>query len=180
MDFLPVGWADIVVPRFIDRWDYAHRMRNVRLAGLFAGLGYLGVLAGTIAWIVAFHAIDESLVFELTTTAGYGLAGWACWRWITTCRNNDTEPESIRGPSRWMAVASVVTAAGFAAVTHEYYESHQFFAVRHLASVPHYRLQITGGLACVVGFLLAGIGFWVASIRLRAPIPPLEAVQPAD
>jgi hypothetical protein len=70
VDFLPVGWGDIVVPRSIDRWDYAHHMRNVRLAGLLAGLGYLGVLAGTVAWIVAFHAIDESLVFELTTTAG--------------------------------------------------------------------------------------------------------------
>lgn len=60
-------------------------MRNLRLPGALIGLGFLGVLAWTIAYLSAVLPAPDTasvLVYWLTTTAGYGLAGFACWRWI--------------------------------------------------------------------------------------------------
>jgi cbb3-type cytochrome oxidase subunit 1 len=117
---------------------------------------------------------------------GYGLAGFACWRWIIRFQGTTADP--LQGtPSRWMAAASVVTAAGWAAITDYYYQSHRsaLNAIAHGAPSldvldPHYRLRMAGGLSLVVGLLLATVGFWIApsgtstaakSIEAKLPVP---------
>ena len=107
---------------------------------------------------------------------GYGLAGFACWRWIVRCRETNADP-SWSSPSRWMAAASVVTAAGWAAVTYAYYFNHQSLLRldTHTISIaildPHYRLRMAGGLSIVAGLLLAGAGFWIVA---SGPVSSIE------
>jgi len=146
-------------------------MGNLRLPGVLAALGYLGVVAGTVAWIVAFRSTNEILVDQIAMTVGYGLAGFACWRWMVGCRNANVDRRLARTPSRWMAAASVVTAASFAAITYMYYQNHQYFQQQNGPGFvdPHYRLRMAGGGAIVLGLLLAGIGFWIASSGIRTP-----------
>lgn len=146
-------------------------MRNFRLPGFLIALGYLGTVAGTVAWIVAFRPPNEFFVSQIATTAGYGFAGFACWRWIVGHGQATAEPRLMLSPSRWMAAASVVTAASFAAPTYYFYQEHRFFLQHHAVFGPlygHYRLQMLGGAAFVVGLLLAGVGFWIASNSVEA------------
>jgi hypothetical protein len=160
---------------------------NLRLPGVLVALGYLGIAAGTVAWLVALYRQNpwEIYVTEGAQILGYGLAGFACWRWILRCRATNSDP-SQAAPSRWMAAASVVTAAGWAAITYFYYQNHQ-----NLVGVathgggssvtvfdPHYRLRMAGGLSIVVGLLLAGVGFWIAASRTRVETKPIEAAIP--
>ena len=160
-------------------------MRKLRLPGVLIVLGYLGIVAGTVAWLIALYRQNpwEIYVTEAAPIVGYGLAGFACWRWIVRCQA--TSP-SQAAPSRWMAAASVVTAAGWAAITYFYYQNHRNL-VRELThgggpSVavldPHYRLRMAGGLSIVVGLLLAGVGFWIASVGTRTASQPEEAAVP--
>jgi hypothetical protein len=102
-----------------------------------------------------------TLVYWLTVTAGYGLAGFACWRWIVGNWKAEDRGATIRGPVRWMAAASVVTAAGVATITYELYQNQPSFSLGTLDF--HYWLRLAGDVAGTLGFLLAAVGFWVAS-----------------
>jgi hypothetical protein len=163
-------------------------MRNLRLPGVVIALGYLGIAAGIVAWLVALYRGNpwEVYVSEAAPIVGYGLAGVACWRWIVRSQVMNADP--LQGaPSRWMAAASVVTAAGWAAMTYFYYQLHQNFVHERLpggysgaALDPHYRLRMAGGLSTVVGLLLAGVGFWIASSRTRTATRPIEAAIPVQ
>lgn len=138
-------------------------MRNLQLPGALIGLGFIGVLAWTIANLIAILPTFDTgtvLVYWLTTTAGYGLAGFACWRWIVG-NWNAKSGSAIRGPSRWMAGASFLTAAGVAALTYQVYQDHQPLALDSLDY--HYGLHLFGDVAGTLGFLLAAAGFWIAS-----------------
>ncbi len=89
-------------------------------------IGYLGIAAGTVAWLMALCLQNpwEIYVSGAAPTIGYGLAGFAFWRWIIISKVTNADP--LQGaPSRWMAAASVVTAAGWAAATYFYYQIHQ-------------------------------------------------------
>ena len=139
-------------------------MRNPRLPGALIGLGFIGVLAWTIANLIAILPTFDTgtvLVYWLTTTAGYALAGLACWRWIVGNWNAKRSGSAIRGPSRWMASASLVTAAGVAALTYQVYQDHQPLALDSLDF--HYGLRLFGDIAGTLGFLLAAAGFWIGS-----------------
>jgi hypothetical protein len=143
---------------------YACAVRNLRVPGALIGIGFVGILAWTVAYLIAVLPASDTatvLVYWLTTTAGYGLAGFACWRWIVGNWNKDDGGAAIRGPSRWMAAAALVTAAGVAALTYQVYQDRPSFALDNLDL--HYGLRLGGDAAGTLGFLLAAAGFWIAS-----------------
>ena len=141
---------------------------DLRLPGALIGLGFVGVLAWTVTYLIAVLPTPDTgttLVYWLSTTAGYGLAGFACWRWIVgNQKANGGSP--IRSPSRWMAAASLVTAAGVAALTYQTYQNRPAFALTNIDL--HYGLRLGAAVAGTLGFLLAAVGFWVASNARRA------------
>ncbi|HEY5384097.1 MAG TPA: hypothetical protein VIJ56_02605 [Acidimicrobiales bacterium] len=139
-------------------------MRTLRLPGVLIGLGFAGIVLWTAAYLAAvlptFDAAATT-VYWLTTTAGYGMAGYACWRWIAGSWKTEDGGATIRGPVRWMAAASVVTAAGVATLTYTLYQHHPSLSLGTLDF--HYGLRLAGDIAGTVGFLLAAVGFWIAS-----------------
>ncbi len=141
---------------------YDRKMRNLRLPGALISLGFIGVLAWTIANLIADQpARGDTWVYLIATTVGYGLSGFACWRWIRVNWKAPTSGLSVRAPSRWMAAASVVTAAGVAALTYQLYQEHPTFALDNIDL--HYGLRLAGDFAGTLGFVLAAAGFWIAS-----------------
>ena len=77
----------------------------------------------------------------------------------------------------------MVVAVGYGIFTYYYYQFHQqLLGYRPLTGPvdPHYRLRMAGGAAYVVGFVLAGIGFWIASSAVRTaahePVEPSVVV----
>jgi hypothetical protein len=161
-------------------------VRTLRLPGVLIVLGYVGIATGTVAWLVALGHINpwEFYLANATPTAGFALAGFACWWWIVACRAAKTDPRLQRVASRLMSAASVITAAGWAAVIYFYYQNHQSIVHSQIHGAPstavldpHYRLRMAGGASIAVGLLLAGIGFWIASSATRSAVT--ESVQPA-
>lgn len=100
-----------------------------------------------------------------------GLAGLACWRWTVACRTAHMSSTMVRGPTRWMAAASLVLAAAPASLTYQIYDNQRQFV--HLTQgshdYPHYRLLIAGGVALTAGLVLAAVGFWILGAALRVP-----------
>jgi hypothetical protein len=139
-------------------------MRTLRLPGALIGLGFVGVILWTAAYLIAVLPTPDmaaTIVYWVTTSAGYGLAGYAGWRWIVGSSKTEGGAAAIRGPVRWMAAASVVTAAGVATLTYNLYQNHPSFSFGALDF--HYGLRLAGDIAGTVGFLLAAVGFWIAS-----------------
>lgn len=141
-----------------------------RIGALLLVFGYLGVVGGSVAWIVSYWNMDpyhvEITVYQTALALGIGLAGLACWRWTATSRS----PTTLRGPTRWMAAASLVLAAAPTAQTYETYDNHRQllrFPQHASAFYPHYRLLIAGGVAFTAGLLLAAIGFWALGSATR-------------
>jgi hypothetical protein len=156
-------------------WALACKVRNLRIPGALIGLGFAGVLASTIANLIADQpATGSTWVYLIATTVGYGLAGFACWRWTTVNWQAPTPGVVVRTPSRWMAAASVVTAAAVAALTYQLYQQHPAL-VGHNVDL-HYGLRLAGDVAGTLGFLLAAAGFWIAS-NARPAEPNTERAQ---
>lgn len=152
-------------------------MRTLRLPGALIGLGFGGIVLWTAAYLAAVlptFDVAATTVYWLTTTAGYGMAGYACWRWIVGSRNAEGGRATIRGPVRWMAAASLVTAAGVATLTYTLYQNHPSLSLGTLDF--HYGLRLAGDTAGTVGFLLAAVGFWIAS-NARPIEPEAEHVR---
>jgi hypothetical protein len=152
-------------------------VRTLRLPGALLGLGFAGIVLWTAAYLVAVlptFDVAATIVYWLTTSAGYGLAGYACWRWIVGSWKTEGGGATIRGPVRWMAAASVVTAAGVATLTYDLYQNHPSFSLGALDF--HYGLRLAGDVAGTVGFLLAAVGFWIASTA-RPTEPGAEYAQ---
>ena len=110
-----VGGTPISTPR-ADHTSlgYASEMPNShRIGCLLLIIGYLGVVGGTVAWIVSYWDLNslESPVYQAAFAIGVGLAGLACWRWTVACRATHMSSTLVRGPTRWMAGASWVMAA---------------------------------------------------------------------
>lgn len=137
---------------------YARRVRNLRLPGALISIGFVGVLVWTIAFLIPAPYANEAWVYDIATTAGYGLAGFATWRWIVGNWKAGGDGFLVRGPSRWMAAASVVTAAGVAALTYLTHRVH---------GGPYYRLHLAGNAVGTLDFLLAALGFG----SRRVPVP---------
>lgn len=146
-----------------------------RLGALLLIVGYLGVISGTVAWVVSWWTSElsfpETIVFQSALAVGIGLAGIACWRWTVASRSSEVEARLVRGPTRWMAAASVGFAAAFAADTYQTYDNHRVLFQHSPPGegfYPHYRLIIAGGSAFVVGLLLAAVGFWILGSATKA------------
>jgi hypothetical protein len=143
-------------------------MRSDRLFGPLILVGYLAIIAGTIAWNIAFGNYRQKafLASEIAMTIAYGLVGFGCWRSTRACRNDEASARVMRVLTRWVAAASGVMAVAFSFSTYEYHKIHSSFVANRITE-PHYNLQIDGGLAFVAGFLLAAIGLWFASDTTR-------------
>ena len=135
--------------------SYDHDVRKLRLPGALIFLGFVGVVFWTVASLIPAPYANETWVYEIATTAGYVLAGFATWRWIVGNWKAGGDGSLVRSPSRWMAVASIVTAAGVAALT--------YFTHRLHGGGIWYHLHLAGDAAGTLGFLLAAAGFWIAS-----------------
>jgi hypothetical protein len=134
---------------------------TLRVPRTFIVLGYLGVVAATIAWIVASPGLNAAgQIYNILTTVGYGLAGLAWWQWSAAIMTDGSPTRSLRRPSRTMAAGSIVFAIAFAALTENNIRYH---VANHIAYQPHYRLSVAGGASFVVGLSLAAVGFWLAS-----------------
>ncbi len=162
-----------------------------RIGALLLICGYLGVVGGSVAWIVSSWQDGfrlEDTIYQAALAIGIGLAGFACWRWTVNRRGSDTNLKLVRGPTRWMAAASLVLAAVPAASTYETYDNHRQLVQNlhhlHQASIeyPHYRLIIAGGIAFTAGLGLAAIGFWilgtVSEMATGSPSPTISAEPP--
>jgi hypothetical protein len=133
-------------------------MRSLRLPGALIGLGFLGIVFWTVAFLIPVPYANETWVYEIATTAGYGLAGFACWRWIVGNWKVGGDQSIVLGPSRWMAAASVVTAAGVAALT---YFTHR------VDRGHYYRLHLAGNAAGTLGFFWQPLDFGSRRVRVR-------------
>ena len=137
--------------------------RTLRVPAVLLSVGYIGVIYGMIAWLmVPGFTVPEVLIWNVATTLAYGVAGFACWRWVRTSVASGTGTPS-RGPARWMASASALMAVGFGAITWYDHRMHREDFSHGAVYQPHYHLQLAGGAAYVAGFLLAAVGFWLAS-----------------
>ncbi len=145
------------------------KVQDLRLPGAVMGLGFVGIVFWTVALLIPVPYANEVWVYEIATTVGYGLAGFACWRWIVGNWKAHGDGLLVQGPSRWMAAASVTTAAGVAALT---YLTHRVHGGHY------YRLHLAGNAAGTLGFLLAAAGFWIASSA--RPAGQVEAEQHLD
>lgn len=134
--------------------SYAYGVQTLRPAGVLLSLGFVGVVFWTIALLIPAPVANEAWVYEIATTVGYGLAGLACWRWIVGNWKANGDWSLVQSPSRWMAAASLATAAGVAALT---YLTHRVHGGHY------YHLHLAGSAAGTLGFLLAAAGFWIAS-----------------
>ena len=164
-----------------------------RIGGLVLIFGYLGVIAGTVAWAISYwnQPYREGEIFQVALALGIGLAGLACWRWTAASRASDAPATVVRAPTRLMAAAALFLAVGIAASTYETYDNHrQLLQYSHSTTVsyPHYRLIFAGGSAFTVGLLLAAIGFLVLGsthtgpideVRLAVQVDDTTEVQPA-
>lgn len=145
-------------------------VKSLRLSGTLLVLGLLGLVLWIASAIRVFHSTDTAWIEELSVLLGYCLAGFAGWWWIVRSRQTQGLESAARGPSRWMAAASLVTAAGIAAETYQRHQIHATEVAHGLTSSPYYRSLLAGGFAGTLGFLLAGVGFWIASY-VQSPQP---------
>jgi hypothetical protein len=154
-------------------------MRSPRFSGSLLLVGYVAIIAGTIAWIIAFETYHQKgfLTSWIAMTVAYGLVGFGCWRSVRACRDDDAA-RVIRGLTRWVGAASGAMAIASASQTYDYYKSHSTVAAFG-GTIPHYPFQIGGGVAQAVGFLSAGVGLWLASDRRPVATEPVPAPLPA-
>ena len=115
--------------------------------GLLLIFGYVGVVAGTVAFIVSYwyERFPEETVAYVALGLGIGLAGLACWRWTISCRSLGVDPVVTRSSTHWMAAAALVLAAFPGALTYQVYGLHRQFSHQATPEYPHYRLIISGG-----------------------------------
>jgi hypothetical protein len=76
-----------------------------------------------------------------------------------------------------MAAACVVFAVGEAVFAHIVTQQHSSFG---LADDPtfHYSTKMAGLISSCVGYLLATIGFWLASRNVKTPTPTTDVAAP--
>jgi hypothetical protein len=149
-------------------------MRNLRLPAVLLVLGFLGIVAQTVTEFIAYRIPDYAVVVTLSSTIGFGLAGFAGWRWIVTNWKSETRTNAT--PARWMAGAAVVLAAGPAAIAWEHYQNHEFLTSHATFGGidPHYRLIMAGYFVNTLGLLVAAAGFWIASSARREAVELVE------
>ena len=168
------GWRP---PSLLDLQAYCFHEEPADWRVLCA-LGYLGVIAWLAVTIYVYNGNpNEFVVSEVALAVGYGLAGFACWRWIAGSWKEKLDVSVVRGPARVMAAAAVVLAVSPAALAHYSYQEHQF-VLGHDGTDSHYRLIMAGDLAMVLGLLMAAAGFWIAA-SARGAVDEPEQIEAA-
>jgi hypothetical protein len=141
-----------------------------RVGGILLVIGYLGVVVGSIAWVIAYYAgglNHAGTVYQATLGLGLVMAGAAGWRWTVVGLRH--EIPGIRTPGRWMAASTLILAAAPAALTYNAFDLHRQMSkfTHSVPAYPHYRTIIAGGTAFTLGLLVASSGFVVLSTATR-------------
>jgi hypothetical protein len=128
---------------------------TLRLPRSFLAVGFVCVIVGTVAWVIASPYVTPN-INSVATSVGFAFVGLTWWRWTNTA----TSEASLRWPSRLLAVASLCWAVAYGAVAFNDFKTYSGNPMIHW---PHERLQEGGGTAIAVGLCLAALGFWIAS-----------------
>jgi hypothetical protein len=145
-------------------------MPSLRLSRLLLLAGFVGIVAGTITWMVGGSVTSGSwLIQQLAAPIGYGLVGWAWWQWMQGSSAGSMETRAVRRSSRTLALASAVTSLAYFA---SLYGNLRFrYATHYPLYPPHFNLHNEGYGAAGVGFLLAAVAFWIAPAATRSAEP---------
>ncbi len=145
------------------------RRPSLRLPGLLLVVGFLGVLAGSCGWLAEGDDFRAGPIYfyvvELAPPIGYGLVGWAWWQWMS---DDSASVRTASRASRILAVASLAFAATYAALLFNLVDVR--LSLPSNAGFPDL-LSIASDASIEVGFLLAGIGFWIASRAYTEVVP---------
>lgn len=152
-------------------------MRTLRIPGLLLIVGYVAVVAGAIGYGQTYPLSKQGWVEILYEPVGIGLVGFAAWKWMVASRTDPTTTKSIKVPTRIMAAASLAFGFGWAVMAHIADQEHSSFP-GGLDLPHHYTTQMVSLISASVGFLLAAIGFWLASLPVRAPRTTTEIALP--
>jgi hypothetical protein len=139
-----------------------------RIGGLLLIFGYLGVVAGSIAWIVSYwdEPGPEGTIYQAALCVGLVMAGVAGWRWTVTGQGHGMPDSANRAPARWMSGSAFVLAAAPAALTYNSFDLHRQMSrfTHSVPSFPHYRLIMVGGIAFTAGLTITSGGFAILSL----------------
>jgi hypothetical protein len=144
-------------------------MRSLRLSKILLVVGFLGVLASSTGWMVAYpHFTAGSwMIDQFAPTIGYGLVGLAWWQWTPAAEAGLVGSTAMRRSSRTLALA----AAAFALDNlSQLYGNLRFRYAQHDPGfyLPHFNLENTSLAAAGLGFVLAAVGLWIASTGSHA------------
>jgi hypothetical protein len=121
------------------------------LAGC-AGLTQFGV------WIPPAGQIFE----VIATTLGFTVLGFASWAWLRTLERRPGSAE-IRLPLRLFALGCLVLGVAYLGEVRTLYEMH---GQEFHPGLRYFTLNVG---ASVIGFGMAAVGFWLASMKMKSP-----------
>jgi len=154
----------------------AVRTPTFRLPGFLLLIGSLGIVGGTIGWIVGFGFAASVAFFadQLGAPVGYLLVGLAWWQWTESVQAGGAAVPAFVCGTRVLAFAALSTSITFLA---NLYGNLRFLYLgpgKNLR-LPHFRLQLACYAAEGVGFLIAAVGFWIAARKVRlANVAPAQ------
>jgi hypothetical protein len=151
------------------------RASILRLPGLLRILGFVGVVAGTIAGFVGFSEPPSAGSFWIRVLApplSYGLVGLAWWQWVTANGPHLPAGRTMRRPTRTLAIGFCVAGIGWLALTWGTF--HFMHSLHDSVAIPHVRLHIAGYAPAAASFFLAAAGLWIASNISNHEVPDVE------
>jgi hypothetical protein len=159
---------------------------ELRIPWLLLIAGYLGVVAGTVALVVVeggtLHHPGAWLIYLFAPPIGYGLVGVAWWQVAPAADGGAGAMKPMRLASRTLAAAALVTSLTYFAL----FESFLHFlyslpSYENNVSWHHERLELAAYAALGVGFVLAAVGFWIASkVTSKRPNPAPEVLDTVE
>jgi nitrate/nitrite transporter NarK len=159
---------------------------ELRIPWLLLIAGYLGVVAGTVALAVTYGGTlyhpGAWLIYLFAPPIGYGLVGVAWWQLAPVADAGAGTKKSMRLASRTLAAATLITSLTYFALFESF--------VHFLYSLPRYennlywrheRLELAAYAALGVGFVLAAVGFWMASnVTTERPDPAPDVLDTVE
>jgi hypothetical protein len=140
-----------------------------RLPGLLLLLGFLGVVAGTIGYMVGFVTFTAGAAFAefLGAPIGYLLVGVAWWQWTPGVQSGEIAARSMRRTSLTLVLASLVTSLSYLGRLYGSLRFRYSLPSNTNFYLPHFRLQLAADAATGVGFIFSAVGFWIAARILK-------------
>lgn len=113
----------------------------------------------------------DQVVFWIATGVGLVLFGWASSAWLALLARRNAQP-GIRKVLRLFSLACVASGLAYLGILNELHDLHLIFN-----PISGLTLQITVDSMSLVGYCLAGVGFWSAGNVLHvAAEDELQAV----